>query len=409
MNFISGIVNEYNHERAPFGLKAELEQILIFLNYTQNPNLTDFFGTTLLHFAATDNYDNFEIVEKLIKAGANVNARNNCKQTPLHLAVLRHNWRVIDTLIAHNADINAKELKGNTALHFAIDLLWSKRKQDQQESRSWIVRKLLLCGADPNVPNTSRETPLMLAVRYGDLEIVKELLACGANVHLRNQYSETCLHLVSWSPQPDIFILQELVKHGACVSCCDDIGRTPLDVLLESDKIGSVGYLAESFIKTATLVHWEQKIVFQTNQNREKTRSLEEFMDKCFQEVSRMKSYVYSDESTLCHFAINGGKVNKRHKSQSIFDEVLDTLTKDDFPIYNDFIEAHFDREFLQEKLLQMNVYARNAKVYHFLPRQIVLNGRNIYCRVKDIALESGALDRSAILTLVKDIGSENF
>ncbi|GBL79808.1 Putative ankyrin repeat protein RF_0381 [Araneus ventricosus] len=365
MNLIPEDADEFNRRSTVFGFRAELEQILDFLNYKENPNLTDFFGTTLLHFAVVDHHDNFDIVEKLIKAGADVNAQNNCKQTPLHLAVLRHNLKVIDTLIAYDADINITELKGNTALHFAIDLLWSRRRQNQQETRSWIVKKLLNCGADPNISNANGETPLMIAVKYGDLDIVKDLLVFGANVLFRNKYSETCLHLLSWCPKPDIAILNELVKRGACVNCCDDVGRTALDVLLElTDKVGFGRQLTESFIKISTLVNWKHKIDFQvTSQNREKIRSLEKFVDACYKEVSRMKSYIYSNGSTLCHFAINGGKVVKIDKSQiSIFDEVLNILIKDEFPIYDDLIEAHFDKTFLKEKLFEMNIYVRNTK-----------------------------------------------
>lgn len=364
MNFIAESADEFNNPSTVFGFKAELEQILEFLNYKENPNLTDFFGTTLLHFTAIDHHDYNDIVEKLIKAGANVNAQNNCKQTPLHLAVLRRNWKVIDTLIAYNSNVNIQELKGNTALHFAIDMLWSRR-DIQQQMRLWTIKKLLHCGADPNVSNVRGETPLMIAVKYGDLDIVKDLLAFGANVHIRNNCLETCLHLLSWCPQPDIAILYELLKQGACVNCCDALGRTALDILLEfSDKVGFGKKLTESYIKISTLVNWEHKIDYQvTSQNREKIRNLEEFMEVCYKEVSRMKSFIYSDGSTLCHFAINGGKVAQQDKSQiSIFGEVLNTLINEEFPIYDDIIEAHFDKTFFKEKLFEMNIYARKGR-----------------------------------------------
>ena len=53
-----------------------------------------------------------EIVELLVKAGADVNARGNYGQTPIFVAAPE----AVKPLLAGGADINARDSKGNTAL-----------------------------------------------------------------------------------------------------------------------------------------------------------------------------------------------------------------------------------------------------------------------------------------------------
>ena len=82
--------------------------------------------------------DDLESVDLLIRAGANVNAKNDYSATPLSLACTN----------------------GNSA----------------------VVEKLLSAGANPNAPAASGETPLMRCARTGNVAAVKSLLARKADV-----------------------------------------------------------------------------------------------------------------------------------------------------------------------------------------------------------------------------------
>ena len=103
-----------------------------------------------------------EQVKKLLETGANVNARNDSENTPLHIA-------------CNSVDPNIEIIK----------LLLGKE------------------GVDVNVQNDSdglfndgEETPLHIACRYSNAEVVKLLLDKGANVEIQNQEDNTPLHIV---------------------------------------------------------------------------------------------------------------------------------------------------------------------------------------------------------------------
>jgi ankyrin repeat protein len=72
---------------------------------------------TPLHAAAT--YGPKAIAELLLKAGADVNARDKVGDTPLHLAVVNGQRELAELLLANKADPNARDNKGQTPLDFA--------------------------------------------------------------------------------------------------------------------------------------------------------------------------------------------------------------------------------------------------------------------------------------------------
>lgn len=62
---------------------------------------------------------NVVFAESLIKNGADVNAKNEYGETPLHLAASNEYDNMVEFLIKNGADINAKTERGNTPLQYA--------------------------------------------------------------------------------------------------------------------------------------------------------------------------------------------------------------------------------------------------------------------------------------------------
>ena len=142
-------------------------------------------GNTKLH--AMVHKCKLEEVNKLIAAGANVNAKNNDGETPLFEAVRCFSTDITKKLIDSGADVNAKNNKGITVLMRAImHVELSELSPDN-------IKLILEAGADVNVRlGKGNYTALAMSMDciskdyYNDkiknncLEIAKLLVASGA-------------------------------------------------------------------------------------------------------------------------------------------------------------------------------------------------------------------------------------
>lgn len=184
-------------------------------------------GATALHWAV--HWDDEDIVDRVLKAGAAVNVANELGATPLWLASVNANPAVVEKLLAAGANPNAALPSGETPLMTGartgsapvVKLLLSRganpnarEKYQGQTALMWaaagqfseVVRVLIELGADVRARSEVRHrrvgtelggfngaaareidkggyTPLLFAVQQGTLESVKLLLAAGADVN----------------------------------------------------------------------------------------------------------------------------------------------------------------------------------------------------------------------------------
>ena len=141
-----------------------------------HPNVTGNAGNTPLHSAVL--YGDFEMVQLLLKYKADVNQSNgNCP--PLHYASQGiQGGRSIDTLslskvarllLEHGADVNARNHERATPLHIAV-----------KDGRVEVVQVLLEYGADVGAENENGRSALQMVSYKRRDEIMKLLSEHGA-------------------------------------------------------------------------------------------------------------------------------------------------------------------------------------------------------------------------------------
>ena len=90
---------------------------LLRVRASANVNARDEYGDTPLHHAARE--DKSETATMLLGAGADADARGRDELTPLHSAARRNSSEVADSLMRAGADVNAEDQNGWTPLRVA--------------------------------------------------------------------------------------------------------------------------------------------------------------------------------------------------------------------------------------------------------------------------------------------------
>jgi ankyrin repeat protein len=150
-------------------------------------NAHDASGATLLHHAA--GFGNLETMKLLLDKGADVNAGNRRKSTPLFWAL--HDEAKTRLLLSRGADVNARSVDGRTPLYQAASL----------PNAVAVLRLLLEKGANPNARTLNGMTPLIAAART-NIDSLRFLLDAKVDVNARNAAGGTALMAAAATGNP---------------------------------------------------------------------------------------------------------------------------------------------------------------------------------------------------------------
>ena len=174
---------------------------------------------TPLHWAASRS-NAPAVIDALLAAGAELEARNReYELTPLHRAAAdNENPTVLQTLLAAGADLEASTNQGWGPLHHAAE----------SNSNPAVTESLLAAGAELEVPTNLGYTSLHLAVAgNGNPAVTETLLAAGANLEKRANDGRTALHFAAgFNENPAV--IESLLAAGADIRASTDDGRTAL-------------------------------------------------------------------------------------------------------------------------------------------------------------------------------------
>ena len=184
-------------------------------------------GTTL-HYAAL--WGLHSIVESLVtKHLQDVNSHFFPRyDTPLHLASKKGHVEVVRFLLEHGAYVTARNCLNQTPLNLA-----------SERGRVVVVDLFIENGADESV--REMDSPLLLAIRFRQVEVARSLIEHGADVTLEADFGWTPLHLASQLGSLDL--VNMFIEYGADVTARTGDGYTPLDVASSKGYADVVGML----------------------------------------------------------------------------------------------------------------------------------------------------------------------
>ena len=247
----------------------ETVQAVISANNVQS---RDSQGRTALHIAVLSHAEP-DVVNFLIKSGADINARDKNGDSPLHIAVRENDRANGELLLARGADVFYPNVTGDSPLRAALT-----RRGGRED---WVLNSLVIKAADGagntplhlaaewqldqvvsfivdkggslNAKNANGETPLFSAVKADSAITVRSMLSASADrradINARDFLGNTALHAcIRWSA---VNAARALIDYDArfnakkLINARNLAGKSPLH---EASRAGSV-----EFIRTLVL------------------------------------------------------------------------------------------------------------------------------------------------------------
>jgi ankyrin repeat protein len=167
--------------------------------------------------------DDLEAVKEVLLTKSDADVRDKSTgSTALEMAVRHANREMVQVLLWARADVNARNNSGQTVLM----MLGEKITSD-------IVWDLINAGAKVNLRDEDGDTALLEAARSNNMEVLKTLLDAGAKVNARNNNGQTALMLAA--SEGLINNLKTLILAGGDINAHDNEGKTAFLYAKEND------------------------------------------------------------------------------------------------------------------------------------------------------------------------------
>ncbi|WP_339046383.1 ankyrin repeat domain-containing protein [Candidatus Mesenet endosymbiont of Agriotes lineatus] len=174
-------------------VKGDLDKIKRLLNDGANINVRceifydrinqiRFDGDTPLHIAA--HFGHLDVMNYLIDAGADLDARCNNSNTPLINTIFNKKLDAFELLINRGTNVNLRYANGRTALHHAV--LYKNKE---------MVNILMNNGADPNIGDCRGKTPMFYT--NGNLALMESIIYKVNDIDTRYSSGRTPLYCMA--------------------------------------------------------------------------------------------------------------------------------------------------------------------------------------------------------------------
>jgi len=196
-----------------------VEMVDLLIKHGANVNIVNKHGQTCL-YKACKNRNNL-IAKRLINEGCNVDMQATGKEcyigwTSLMIALCQGTNKTVDVLMEAKCDINIINKEGRTALFMACE-----------REKLYTINRLISAGCDINIQDNSGDTPLMNQCHanfYHD--VINLLIKSGCNIDLVNKKGETGLIIACMNGCRDIIML--LIKSYCLLNIENSKGETYL-------------------------------------------------------------------------------------------------------------------------------------------------------------------------------------
>ncbi|KAH8982532.1 ankyrin repeat-containing domain protein, partial [Lactarius akahatsu] len=214
---------------ASYHLDLELMRFLLYhganVNAKNNQSQTPLHEVLLPKHIHIQPKDRFGAAQLSLERGADVNARDKYQETPFDLASFSLKPKLVRILLDRGADFHAMGVWERIPIGRLFE------SKDYHQDCFDVVQLLLDRGADANI-RIGGDTLLHMASRSMNLKLVQVLLDHGANVDARDNWGGTQFRRVlrnkDYNDEDNSSIAQVLTERGADVNKGGKLYETPL-------------------------------------------------------------------------------------------------------------------------------------------------------------------------------------
>lgn len=222
-------------------------------------------GLSALHLAARNNH--CAMLQAMADKGVDINITADSPaeigSTPLHEACIYGNVNMVELLMKLGADDSLKNSKGETPAHMAV-----QKKIFYKEIKPAVRIKMLESLTEVDIPGDDGKTPIMTAQmqdygtavevtncllernvdikhrdnngntvlllhadRHCNKGVIKELIRAGADINEKNKNGDTALHFALING--NVEVARFLVKKGADYQAVNNKGKSPMEIAAE--------------------------------------------------------------------------------------------------------------------------------------------------------------------------------
>jgi ankyrin repeat protein len=242
-------------------LRGDMDEVCALLKMRASVTKVDKNNMTPLHYCATHTHQRFDIVEKLLDAGASLNERDSFGRSAFSLFCINPSPEVAKFLLKRRPSLNSKDKDNWTPLHFACaggsDLPTLETLLQSCDALSadkvgrtplhlacshghLTIAQYLIQKADAkvNTKDSKGWAPLATAVANNHPDLVTWLIEHGnADIHTTNERGWTCLHLAAAVGGKES--AQLLIDAKIDLDAVDHDGRTALHnaIVMQSNDV----------------------------------------------------------------------------------------------------------------------------------------------------------------------------
>ena len=201
------------------------------------------FNETALHVACKKGY--CDMIEILLEKGADVQAVDNDKYTPIHIVCRSLRLDCLKVLLGNKkCDINQQIANGDTALHIVCKMV------NTDAIYLSMIQILLENGADVQAVDSNGDAPIHIVCKGLRLDCLKALLQSkGCDANQQNADGDTALHIVCKMVNIDpmhICKIEILLEKGANVQVVNKIGDAPIHIACNGLRLHCLKALLQS-------------------------------------------------------------------------------------------------------------------------------------------------------------------